>query len=210
MLVYLLTNSVNGKQYVGITGESLRRRWSRHCSDALRGSKVSLHRAIRTHGVDAFLTETIATADSWDDLQRLEITEIANRRTHISLGGYNMTTGGDGTRGYTRSAETLQRMSASRKGIRQPPEALIKRSVSRTGMVLSQDSRANIAAGLRGRPVSDETRAKIAASVKAHWEKNHEQRTADLVNSGAVAAMMQSRWKKETPNQEHLDFPEAA
>jgi hypothetical protein len=52
--VYLITNTVNGKRYVGKTHRASRKRWADHCSAAKRGSQYPLHCAIRKYDKDAF------------------------------------------------------------------------------------------------------------------------------------------------------------
>ena len=52
--VYLITNRVNGKRYVGITSRGYQERFKEHIHDALNGSKTILHNAIRKYGQDNF------------------------------------------------------------------------------------------------------------------------------------------------------------
>lgn len=53
--VYLLTNTVNGKQYVGQTTRGAKYRWRDHQHDAKRrGNKSVLGRAIRKYGATSF------------------------------------------------------------------------------------------------------------------------------------------------------------
>jgi group I intron endonuclease len=110
--VYVITNILNGKCYVGIT-KDLEARWKDHC----RNREVSrLQRAIKKYGVDAFEFKHIADAFSWEDacnIERLLIKEYNSK----SPGGYNLTDGGDGGYGYKFSEEEVknrsERMSTS-------------------------------------------------------------------------------------------------
>lgn len=66
-LIYLLTNTVTGERYVGLTvcvdrsgKETLRWRWHRHVQRARdHGKAWKLCEAIRTYGPDAFLPEAL-------------------------------------------------------------------------------------------------------------------------------------------------------
>jgi len=52
--VYLVTNTVNGKKYVGCTRVTVSRRWIQHRSAAKNGSPFALHQAIRKYGFNKF------------------------------------------------------------------------------------------------------------------------------------------------------------
>jgi hypothetical protein len=47
--IYLITNTVNGKVYVGKTIGELRRRWSQHIKVAKKGSPTHFSNAIRKY-----------------------------------------------------------------------------------------------------------------------------------------------------------------
>ena len=55
-IIYLITNLVTGMKYVGLTSNSLRRRFNEHCKSAKRGKggKLSLQEAIREYGEKNF------------------------------------------------------------------------------------------------------------------------------------------------------------
>jgi hypothetical protein len=91
--LYLITNSANGKQYVGITITSLADRLRGHRACAMRGYKSPLYNAMRHYGPENFGIELIRNdASSFAALQRQEIAEITKRRsTEI---GYNVSPGG--------------------------------------------------------------------------------------------------------------------
>lgn len=97
MLVYMITNNVNGHRYIGITVCSLEKRWREHRSAANTGSQKRLYKAMRKYGVDKFSIEKIYDAVSFEDLQEAEKRYIAQYETHASLNkGYNLTSGGEG------------------------------------------------------------------------------------------------------------------
>lgn len=91
--VYLITNSVNGKQYVGLTIGTLQDRLKQHFAAARRGRKAPLPNAIRRYGENSFSISLIrADAKSYEELQNQEINEIAARDSIRN--GYNSAVGG--------------------------------------------------------------------------------------------------------------------
>lgn len=91
MIIYLVTNIINGKQYVGQTIRPLRERWRDHCR--VKDDNY-FHRAIRKYGADSFRLEVIDTAKSVEELDRKEIFWIKELNT-LYPGGYNLKIGGD-------------------------------------------------------------------------------------------------------------------
>ena len=82
--------------YVGYTSRTLENRWSQHISQSKK-PKYPIHRAIKKHGVDSFSIETLyESEDGEHTLNFMEHHYIWLYRTHGSLGGYNMTIGGEG------------------------------------------------------------------------------------------------------------------
>ena len=65
--IYKVTNTVNGKLYIGQTSRTIEVRWREHIQDAFgRNNKgfFALHRAIKKYGKDAFKIEQIEECDS--------------------------------------------------------------------------------------------------------------------------------------------------
>ena len=97
MHVYLITNTINGNKYVGVTQTTIAKRWREHKCAAKSGMDRPLYRAMRKYGVEAFVIEVVATADSVESLKALECRYIADLGTFARNGsGYNLTLGGDG------------------------------------------------------------------------------------------------------------------
>lgn len=140
MLVYKITNQVNGKVYVGKTETTLESRWKKHLADHLK-KPYHLYHAMRKYGVENFVVELVQTAYSREQLNELERKTIAELETNDPAIGYNMTIGGDGNAGHTLSAEGRKKVSAARKAL--------GTSWSK-GRQLSETHRRNIASGLKG------------------------------------------------------------
>lgn len=91
--IYLITNSQNNKQYVGLTIGTLHDRLKQHFATARKGRKAPLPNAIRKYGEEAFSISLIRSdARSYDELQEQEINEIAARDSIKN--GYNSAIGG--------------------------------------------------------------------------------------------------------------------
>ena len=99
--IYCITNSVNGKQYVGQTNTTVKRRYGEHirCAKSEQGTTSLLYRAMQKYGIDSFSVETleVISADTREDLKSVlndrEIFHVADRNTYKPY-GYNMTAGG--------------------------------------------------------------------------------------------------------------------
>lgn len=111
-IIYLLTNTVNGKQYVGQTSMGLDWRWRQHCTDARCSSTAHLHKAIRKYGPDAFIREILEHTTT-EDVNAREVYWIAELKSKEM--GYNMTEGGGGMRGLIPTTETRNKRSVSMK-----------------------------------------------------------------------------------------------
>jgi len=96
MIVYVATNTVNGKQYVGCSS----RRYIWHRKDAHfkaaslgRGGPTTFSAAIREFGRDAFSFEVIERCATMDKLRQREIYWIEKLNT-LKPDGYNQNRGG--------------------------------------------------------------------------------------------------------------------
>lgn len=101
--VYKLTNTINGKAYVGITKRAIRTRLLEHYKRAfVESSPTALHRAMRKYGRDAWAIEIVSRAATLAEINALEIAMIEAHGT-FGKSGYNLTRGGDGTVGFAGS-----------------------------------------------------------------------------------------------------------
>ena len=107
--VYLITNLVNGKKYVGCTTRTVEERWIRHLSQAGSKRKFALHRAVNKYGPHNFSVETLEIVyGSLDDLFAAEVSQIYSNKCLAPI-GYNLTVGGDGISLLSPEAEKQRR-----------------------------------------------------------------------------------------------------
>lgn len=93
--IYKITNKINGHCYIGQTIMSLKERFQRHCSHSRDQHPKGLHAAMKKYGIDNFIIEQIDTAESFEELNELEIKWIKYYNTFNGK-GYNLTLGGQG------------------------------------------------------------------------------------------------------------------
>ena len=91
MVIYLVTNKINGKRYVGQTVRTLNERWKDHCR--VKDDNY-FHRAIHKYGKENFTIEVIDSATTLDELDEKEIYWIHKLNT-IFPKGYNLKEGGN-------------------------------------------------------------------------------------------------------------------
>ena len=118
MIIYLITNKVNGKKYVGQHCGDKNARWKQHLSAALKKQDPKpLYRAMRKYGVDNFsyrVLESIPLKAGQALLDEREIHFIKEYDTYIKNGkGYNLTLGGGGNMVTYCASERSEKLSDS-------------------------------------------------------------------------------------------------
>ncbi len=116
MIIYKLTNIVNGKEYVGKTTGKLLDRWKEHVYEAKTGGSRLICKAIRKYGEENFIKAIIDVASSIKELNKKEIQWISELNTRCFDGGagYNMTLGGEGSAGFNLSEKSKQKISENK------------------------------------------------------------------------------------------------
>lgn len=111
-IVYMATNTVNGKRYIGITRKTLEARRLQHFAHARNDPRDQhFYRALRKYGAAAFEFTLLRQCDSYRSAQSAERGLIAQMRPE-----YNKTAGGEGVVGHRHNKETRRKMSAAKKG----------------------------------------------------------------------------------------------
>jgi group I intron endonuclease len=93
MIIYQLTNLLNGKSYIGQTTETPHKRFNRHCK-----SPYALGKAIRKYGRERFECKVLVIANDKAEANYYE-TGLIEKFNTFGSDGYNLTTGGEGTPG---------------------------------------------------------------------------------------------------------------
>lgn len=102
--VYLHTNIINGKKYVGITCQEPNKRWKNRTGYNPRGKgKSKFYNAILKYGWNNFEHEIVASNLTREEANNFEHILIISLKTNNSEYGYNITDGGDG---WTRIKHT--------------------------------------------------------------------------------------------------------
>lgn len=105
--IYLITNTINTRKYVGQTSQLLRERWNNHLAAMRYGKKSPLYDDMRDHGAHNFIiSELDVIHGSVKDAEILEYKYISDMQTHVDLGGYNLTTG-KGSKGRRKKPPSI-------------------------------------------------------------------------------------------------------
>ena len=92
MYLYLITNSINNKKYIGITNNP-KKRWENHrCNN---DPTMAIAKAIKKYGAENFKFEILLKNIPLDEIDDYEIEYIEKYESHVSTGkGYNISKGG--------------------------------------------------------------------------------------------------------------------
>lgn len=96
MIIYKITNTINGKIYIGLTTQTLEYRWGRHLTEGKNSkNEKHLYKAMRKYGSENFIIEKIDEADNLNELGELERKYIKLYNSTNPKIGYNLTAGGE-------------------------------------------------------------------------------------------------------------------
>lgn len=110
MIIYKITNNINGKIYVGQTVRSLKERISEH----KRHKNCTMYKAFEKYGFENFSIEILFETNDIEELNNKEIFYIEQFNC-LMPNGYNLCKGGDNTMGYKHKEESKLKMSQNRK-----------------------------------------------------------------------------------------------
>ena len=162
--IYKITNTVNGKAYIGQTVMKLEKRINIHFNPNNQRCPA-LKRAINKYGCDAFTLEILhEVLDIF--LDDLEIAEI-NKHNTLAPNGYNLQSGGNaGGTNRVVSNETRRKISDAGKGRTHTPESRKKISDAHKGKTLSPETRKKLSDINKGKKHTPETCQKMSESHK--------------------------------------------
>lgn len=194
--VYLITNLINGKKYVG-QSLGIRQRWLAHLR---RKSCLALYSALEKYGKDNFKFEVVYCTNDKEEMNRVE-TLLIKEHNSMYPNGYNLLGGGGSPnemadfvkekireaqlnganymKGKKHSPETIAKMKAARKaqgnfrlGVKTSEETKLKQSKAHTGKIRSDETKALLRIvrlgnkNALGHKLSDEAKKMISLANK--------------------------------------------
>lgn len=106
--IYKITNQINGKVYIG-QAQDVMKRWEEHKKMSKYNNSKILYKAFKKYGIENFSFEVLEECE-FDKLSELETKYIEMYDCYGSK-GYNMTMGGEGSRGRYMSQEQKKNLS---------------------------------------------------------------------------------------------------
>lgn len=163
--IYVVTNKVNGDQYVGLTHKPMAYRWGEHKTCARSGRKSHFYSAIRKYGIDNFEIQEFVSVLSIDSLGPIERAVIKQLRPV-----YNQTNGGEFTAGKKHTPEMIERIRQKNTGKKRTPEQnALNSQLGKERWATNFNLREKCLAALeKGRANRDEE--KRLAAVRKHHE----------------------------------------
>jgi len=118
MWLYMLTNKINGKRYIGTSVNPISHRISRHVYAAKCGRKdMAISSAIRKYGIENFQISELGQSADYASLMNMEVEAIKSNGT-IFPSGYNLAPGGEGLR--RPCSETTKKLISEKAKGRKP------------------------------------------------------------------------------------------
>lgn len=165
--VYVHTNKINGKKYVGITSRKPEDRWDYGCG--YRG-QVYFYRAIQKYGWDNFKHEVLLTNETKEYACAAEKCLIKAYASNNPKYGYNLSSGGEaGAAGIPWSEERRKALSDKFKGRKLSDEWKEKIRKAKTGTHASEETKKKLSEqkqgelnNFYGKRHSDESKKKMS------------------------------------------------
>lgn len=108
--IYKITNTINGKSYIG-KSENLAKRMKYHINSLHNGSNKNIHlqNAYTNYGAGTFTIEILEEIQDDTDIDEREKYWIEYYKTYDREHGYNLTKGGDGGNSYVECMADVER-----------------------------------------------------------------------------------------------------
>jgi group I intron endonuclease len=161
--IYKATNKHNGKIYIGMDSNWPKRYIEHH--NEIKRSKTKFHNAIRKYGRDGFDWCLIYQSHDYEHIKNIECFFIEEYDTFKH--GYNMTLGGEGTKGIKLTNEHKQKLSLANKGKKLTEES--KKKISEASKKQTNRDISGIGSYWKGRKRSKEDLEKKSQIFGKEW-----------------------------------------
>lgn len=185
--IYLVTNIINDKKYIGLTKRSIQERFNEHLKASIN-SDLLLHRAIRKYGKEYFIVKRVDDTIYRDCAEDLEYHYIKAYNCFCNVGhGYNMTEGGEGTSGYFDIPGSREKHAEiTRKWNKENPELYLAREKKRIESIRTPE--AIEANRIRGKKYYSIPGKKEEMSlIKKQWIKDNPVKYSEIQKKAALA-----------------------
>lgn len=215
MLIYKITNIINGKIYIGQTTQTMSKRWKNHLRDCGKERNNKFYNAIKKYGQENFNVELVEeNIMSRDELNKKEKYWISYYDCHKN--GYNSTIGGEtspmkdpiiakkmsiimkGRKFTDEHKRHIREAQVGKTGTPHTEEHKKHMSELMTNRIVSQETRDKLREINTGKKQSDETRIKRSDSMKgrSHTEEHNKKISEKLkINSYRVSGKENARSK---------------
>lgn len=160
MCVYLRTNIINGKQYVGQTVNFKDRECGWRTKQTYSSGAIDNARA--KYGIDNFKTDILKECQSPEELDYWEQYYIKELNTKVPS-GYNLTDGGGGMSGFKHREEVKIKISNTLKG--EKNHFYQKHHTDETKQKISE-ANSGTKNGMYGKHLSEESKRKLSNAMK--------------------------------------------
>ena len=177
MIVYKITNKINGKVYIGQTKFAIEKRFAEHCNWKC---KSLIHKAIQKHGKENFSLELLATCTDRDQLNDAEIYFVDYFQS-LSPSGYNLETGGNAQKEVSKETKIKQSIAhigqpgywTGKKLCKSHKEKLVAERTGKKRKPHSEEHKAKLSAAHKGKKMSEEACIRMSKAHKgrAPWNK---------------------------------------
>lgn len=171
--VYIHTNIINGKKYVGITSQKPTERW-RGGGSGYKRNKYFWN-SIQKYGWNNFKHEIILSNETLEYACKVERCLIKHYKSNNEKYGYNHSGGGDGNSGFIVSEETKEKLRKANIGKIPSEETRHKISIANKGRKKTEEEKIAISKRMSlrvgelnnhyGKKHSEETRRKMSESI---------------------------------------------
>jgi group I intron endonuclease len=187
--LYIITNEISGKQYVGI-GRNPQGRWSSHKWKAEHGkSSRPLYQAMRRNGIENFSFIVLAKYPTLDKLKEAEQDLIWQLGTNCKEFGYNLSEGGEGTTGYSHTEEAKVAIGNAAKELWASEDHRTRMQEARTKYWEDPASKERQAEITKGLWESEDYRRKQSESQRRAWDNEERRRKS--------AEVSRAMWEQE-------------